>query len=141
MSREELRKTGTTWALSHAKYIVFHLDPSIENIKITTDIIPINFRYTTLRGLEIFKEEMNSKALYLTNESAYKLYYFLIRKNVDFQITWADTSKDDSSAVKFIVNDKLEIESAHEFGLMNFKVAQKIVSLSELDLTLTEKIT
>jgi len=139
MSREELRKTGISWSLNHPKYIVFSLDTVVETFEITTDIIPINFRYTTLRGLKIFKEERISKSLYLTSESAYKLYYFLIRKNVDFQITWADKGEDDYSAVKFIVDKKIEIESAHEFGLMNYKVKRKIVSLSDLDLILRGK--
>lgn len=131
MSREELKKTGTSWNLNHKKYIVFHLETIHETIQISKDIVPVNFRYTTLRGLNLFRKEKNKNALYLTNESAYRLYSVLKRKNIDFKIEWS-RNPDDFTSVIFNLSQNRKIESSDKIQMSHFKLNGKIVSLTNL---------
>jgi hypothetical protein len=141
MNREELRKTGISWSLNHPKYIIFHLDTAIETIEISSDIVPINFRYTTLRGLNLYKTEMNSRALYITNESAYKLYSTLQITGEEFKMEWSKKENDkDNTAVLFKLSDKLIIESSDVLNYNNFKINNAIKSYSEVLKLIEEKI-
>jgi hypothetical protein len=141
MNREELRKTGISWSLNHPKYIIFHLDTAIETFEISSDIVPINFRYTTLRGLNLYKTEMNSRALYITNESAYKLYSTLQITGEEFKMEWSKKENDkDNTAVLFKLSDKLIIESSDILNYNNFKINNVIKSYSEVLELIEEKI-
>jgi len=138
MTKEELRKTGTTWALTHVKYIVFHLDSNIETIEISKDIIPINFRYTTLRGLNLYKTEMNSRALYITNESAYKLYSTLQRTGEEFKMEWSNI-KDDKTGVIFKLSIGLDIESSGNFPYLQYLENGLIITFDDVLTKIKEK--
>jgi uncharacterized protein len=143
MTRDELKATGITWDLTQGvkKYLVFYLEDKEDVFDITSDIIPINFRYTTLRGLEIFKKELNSKALYLTNESSYKLYTTLQKKGIDFKLEWSKNEIDkDNTAVLFKLSDKLNIESSNQLNNNNFMINNVIKSYSEVLKLIEEKI-
>lgn len=132
ISSKELSKIVTNWRLNHQKYILFHLEEQQENIEISPEIIPINFRYTSMRGLKLFQKEANNKTLYLTTESAYRLYYYLVRKNIDFNIVWSKDQDDEYTGIVFNLKNDLNIFSSEKLGHLNFIINDELNSLSQL---------
>lgn len=131
ISSKELAEKGTNWRLSKKKYILFNLEEQQEKIKILPEIIPINFRYTSMRGLKLFQKESNNKTLYLTTESAYRLYYYLIRKNIGFKMEWSN-DKDDHTGVIFKLPNKHSILSSEKYGFMNFKINGVLLNIKQI---------
>jgi hypothetical protein len=133
MTRDELKATGITWDLTQGvkKYLVFYLENIEDVFDITSDVIPINFRYTTLRGLNIFKKELNSKALYLTNESSYKLYTTLQKKGIEFKIKWPKKTED-KTLVIFNLAIGLEVKSSDLFSYLEYQFKGKLITFSHL---------
>jgi hypothetical protein len=133
MTRDELKATGITWVLTQGvkKYLVFYLENIEDVFDITSDVIPINFRYTTLRGLNIFKKELNSKALYLTNESSYKLYTTLQKKGIEFKIKWPKKTED-KTLVIFNLAIGLEVKSSDLFSYLEYQFKGKLITFSHL---------
>lgn len=131
ITKLELSKKNISWRLNHEKYILFYLDSQQNEITVLPEIFPINFRYTSLRGLKLYQKENNINVLYLSTESAYRLYFYLIRKNILFKISWV-SDKDDYSGVEFNLNNHLIIVSSDRFGFMNFKVNNNINSFAQI---------
>ena len=84
---------------------------------------------------------MNSRALYITNESAYNLYSKLQITDEEFKMEWSKKENDkDNTAVLFKLSDKLIIESSDVLNYNNFKINNVIKSYSEVLKLIEEKI-
>ncbi len=132
MNKSELKDTGITWNLNHEKYIVFLLNAAYDEIGITKDIIPVNFRYTTAGALSIYNsvEGGNAKTLYMTNPSAYRLFNSLQRMETAFDLSWGP-SKTDFSEIIFNVSG-LKIKSSESFKPQYFEIENKMIKIHEL---------
>jgi predicted component of viral defense system (DUF524 family) len=132
LTKKELKELGKiSWSMRAERYIVFTLSKKYQMLKINPSIVPINFRYTTKGGLDIFlSDEFNeANALYINNLTAFKLYSALKRRKIDFNITWGD-SKTDLSEVKFLNGQhRLITCDAKPF---QYRIENKLYSLDEV---------
>lgn len=127
----ELEKLGTTWNHRSNKYVAFHLEFK-KQITTPDKIAPLKFRYSTLEGLTRYlnNPSLEKECFYLTNPDAARLYQELKKRNIDFQIKWADNEKD-PSLLKFILNDFI-IFSSDKYTDLHYECDNDTISLKSL---------
>jgi uncharacterized protein len=127
----ELEKLGTTWNHRSTKYVAFHLQFK-EEITTPEKIAPLKFRYSTLEGLTRYlnNPSLDKDCFYLTNPDAARLYQELKKRNIDFQIKWADNEKD-PSLLKFILKD-FSIYSSDKYTDLHYECDNETMTLKSL---------
>lgn len=131
-SNKDLEKLGTKWLHHGDKYILFHLD-DFQPVQTPHKIAPINFRYATVAGLNLYMKDAksNTLAFYLTNPSAARLYRYLMQKRINFQLDWIKTNPLDLSMIEFNINGQKVLSSA-KFGDLQFKADQVTLKYGEV---------
>jgi len=131
LTDKELIKLGTSWTHRFEKYLAFHLN-HLKDIKTPGIIAPVNYRYTTEKGLNLYLNEHNpdKKVFYLTNPDAARLYLELVNRSISFKVKWVD-NKHDPSLMKFIFNSKT-VFSSDTYPDFHFKFNGKIIALNIL---------
>lgn len=116
----ELKDKGTTWPHHTNRYILFHLE-DCKLLETPGKIAPSHFRFATVAGLQLYIKDpaSNTKAFYLTNPTAARLYANLQKRNIVFKLEWKNNPSKDPSLIQFIIGD-LAIQSSVEYGDMNF---------------------
>ncbi|WP_026776461.1 DUF2357 domain-containing protein [Polaribacter sp. Hel_I_88] len=131
LSKKDLIDTGINWKLNSEHYLVFNLENKTEKIDTKIEIPIFSFRYTTLRGLYFFKNQLENNALYIANETSYLLYKFLIKKNIEFTISWSKDEKYFTNVV-FKLSNNLKLICSNRFPYQHYMVKNKIKPLSSL---------
>ena len=129
LTDKELEIIGTNWNHRKEKYIAFYL----ENAKaITTPdkISPLNFRYATNEGLNLYLKNptLDKGCFYLTSPDAARLYYELQKKKIEFKINWANKDND-SSMLEFQIKE-FKIYSSDKYPDLHFKINNEIINLN-----------
>ncbi|MBN2775836.1 MAG: DUF2357 domain-containing protein [Prolixibacteraceae bacterium] len=131
LSDNELVNLGATWELRTDKYVVFELK-DLKEIQTPDYLAPLNFRYSTLEGLNRYLNDPQnaSKYFYLTNPDAARLYEELENNEIDFELKWVD-QKSDPSLICFTVKHT-EILSSELFQDFTFKVESEFIHINKL---------
>jgi hypothetical protein len=131
LNKKELENDGVSWKLNSEHYLVFNLENETEEIDTKNEIPIFSFRYTTLRGLSLFKNQQENNALYVTNESSYLLYKFLLKKNIEFTISWS-TDEKDFTCVEFKLSSGLKLTCSNRFPHQHYMVKNELKPLTSL---------
>ncbi len=131
LNKKELENDGVSWKLNSEHYLVFNLENETEEIDTKNEIPIFSFRYTTLRGLSLFKNQQENNALYVANESSYLLYKFLLKKNIEFTISWS-TDEKDFTCVEFKLSNGLKLTCSNRFPYQHYIVKNELKSLTSL---------
>ncbi|SHM52535.1 DUF2357 domain-containing protein [Chitinophaga sp. CF418] len=131
MTKNELRKVGTSWDHRDEQYIVFSLR-DIELVSMPEKITPLKFRYTTRVGLNRYLQapQADKYCFYLTNASSARLYQELKTYGIKFKVKWVE-GVDDPSLVEFHAKG-LRILSSDKFPDLHYKQNNSIRSLNEV---------
>ncbi|MBC6368012.1 DUF2357 domain-containing protein [Algoriphagus sp. AK58] len=132
LTRGELKEQyEISWGMRAERYIVFNLSEGFQKLSISPSIIPVNFRYTTQGGLDIYlsNEIKSPRDLYINNLTAYRLYTTLQRRKIEFQVSWGE-SKSDLSEVNFSFGDLTVITS--ELHPSRYRVEGEFFSLDKV---------
>lgn len=131
LNKKELKDTGANWKLNSEHYLIFNLENETEKIDIKTEIPLFTFRYTSLRGLYFFKNQQVNNALYVTNESSYLLYKILIKRGLEFAISWSKDEKD-FTCVEFKLSNNAKLTCSNHYPHQHYMEANELKPLSSL---------
>jgi hypothetical protein len=131
LNKKALQDTGVSWELNSEHYLVFNLENETEKIDTKIEIPIFSFRYTTLRGLHFFKNQQVNNALYVANESSYFLYQILIKKDLEFTISWSKDEKD-FTGVEFKLPNNLKLTCSNRYPHQHYMVENEIKPLYSL---------
>jgi hypothetical protein len=131
LNKKELVDTGVSWKLNSKHYLVFNLENETEKIDTKIEIPIFSYRYTTLRGLYFFKNQQVNNALYVANESSYLLYKILIKKDIEFTISWTKDVNNFTN-VDFKLPNKLKLTCSNRYPYHHYMEENEIKPLSSL---------
>jgi hypothetical protein len=131
LNKKELKDTGVNWKLNSEHYLIFNLENETEKIDTKTEIPLFNFRYTSLRGLYFFKNQQVNNALYVTNETSYLLYKILVKRDIEFTISWTKDTKD-FTCVEFILSNDLKLTCSNRYPHQHYMEENEVKPLSSL---------
>ena len=131
LSKKELTDTGVNWKLNSEHYLIFNLENETEKIDTKTEIPLFNFRYTSLRGLYFFKNQQVNNALYITNETSYLLYKILVKKNMEFTISWSKDEQD-FTCVEFKLSNHVKLTCSNRYPYQHYMEENELKPLSSL---------
>jgi hypothetical protein len=131
LNKKELEDTGVSWKLNSEHYLVFNLENKTEKIDTKIEIPIFSFRYTTLRGLHFFKNQQENNALYVANESSYVLYKILIKKDIEFTISWSKDEKEFTN-IEFKLSNNLKLTCSNRYPNQHYMVENEIKPLYSL---------
>lgn len=131
LNKKELTDTGIDWELNSEHYLVFNLENKTEQLDTKNEIPIFSFRYTTLRGLYFFKNQEINNALYVANEASYLLYKILIKKDIEFTISWSKDAKD-FTCVEFKLSNNVKLICSNRYPHQHYMVENELKPLSSL---------
>ena len=131
LNKKELTDTGIDWELNSEHYLVFNLENKTEQLDTKNEIPIFSFRYTTLRGLYFFKNQEINNALYVANEASYLLYKTLIKKDIEFTISWFKDAKD-FTCVEFKLSNNVKLICSNRYPHQHYMVENELKPLSSL---------
>lgn len=131
LNKKELKETGVNWELNSEHYLIFNLENETEKIDTKTEIPLFNFRYTSLRGLYFYINQQVNNALYVTNESSYLLYKILVKRDIEFTISWSKDEKD-FSCVEFKLSNDVKLTCSNRFLHHHYMEEDELKPLSSL---------
>ena len=131
LNKKELTDTGIDWELNSEHYLVFNLENKTEQLDTKNEIPIFSFRYTTLRGLYFFKNQEINNALYVANEASYLLYKTLIKKDIEFTISWSKDAKD-FTCVEFKLSNNVKLICSNRYPHQHYMVENELKPLSSL---------
>lgn len=131
ITRNELKKMGTSWSHRAEQYIVFSLR-GLELILMPEKIAPLKFRYTTTEGIKRYLQapQADKYCFYLTNASSARLYQELKSHGIEFKAKWVEGAND-PSLVEFNAKG-LRILSSDMFPDLHYKLNNSLQSLNEV---------
>jgi uncharacterized protein len=130
-SQKKLKEFGANWNLGSSQYISFKLKNKKE-IETPKPIAQISFRYSSLKGLLTFLENVpiDENYFYLTNPDGARLYEELKLNGRTCSINWID-KPNDPSFIRFNL-EGLAVFSSDSFPNLHFQFNNKLLHLSEL---------